>query len=404
MKLKFARSANHRSWPAFKILLALVFTLAVFAGGFRVGRGNWDWNHSLASTSSSSTALNYSSLDQVYKLLKNDYNGTLDTPTLIDGAKAGLVNAIGDPYTEYFNPTDAKDFNNQLSNSIDGIGAELSKSGNNIIIMSPLSGYPAAKAGLQSRDVILAVDKKVVTGMDLQQVVTLIRGPVNSKVTLTIVRGNKQFNVTVVRKKISLPDVNYKVIGKVGYMQVVQFSNNTTTEARKAASAFKKAGVKAIILDLRDNPGGYLQGAVDLSSLWLKEGQEVVQERRGSQPINTLYAEGGNAFAGLPTIVLVNGGSASASEITSAALRDNGDASLLGTQSFGKGSVQQLEQLKDGSELKVTVALWYTPKGININKKGLKPDTVVPISQAQLNAGQDTQKDKALQILNAKIQ
>jgi len=381
--------------------MALLLVVLVFAGGFRVGRGDWSWHK--PAPASVTQSLDYSSLDQVYKLLKTDYNGTLDTTTLLNGAKAGLVNATGDPYTEYFDPTAAKDFNDQLSNSIDGIGAELSKNGSQIIIMSPLSGYPAAKAGLLAKDVILGVDGKVVTGMDLNSVINLIRGPANTKVVLTILRGDKQFNVSVTRQKISLPDVNYKISGKVGYIQVVQFSNDTAVQAQKAAKAFAAAGVKAVILDLRDNPGGYLQGAVDVSSLWLKQGDEVVQERRGSQVVGTFYAEGGDVLHGLPTVVLINGGSASASEITAAALTDNHDATTLGTTSFGKGSVQQLETLNDGSELKVTIALWYTPAGININHKGIKPDTVVPISAAQAQAAADPQKAKATQLLQAKL-
>ncbi len=385
----------------YRLVMALLLVVLVFAGGFRVGRGDWSWHK--PAPASVTQSLDYSSLDQVYKLLKTDYNGTLDTTTLLNGAKAGLVNATGDPYTEYFDPTAAKDFNDQLSNSIDGIGAELSKNGSQIIIMSPLSGYPAAKAGLLAKDVILGVDGKVVTGMDLNSVINLIRGPANTKVVLTILRGDKQFNVSVTRQKISLPDVNYKISGKVGYIQVVQFSNDTAVQAQKAAKAFAAAGVKAVILDLRDNPGGYLQGAVDVSSLWLKQGDEVVQERRGSQVVGTFYAEGGDVLHGLPTVVLINGGSASASEITAAALTDNHDATTLGTTSFGKGSVQQLETLNDGSELKVTIALWYTPAGININHKGIKPDTVVPISAAQAQAAADPQKAKATQLLQAKL-
>lgn len=394
--LKFGRR------PVARGLLVVVLFAVVFAGGFRVGRGDWSWQRAEIA-SSSSQSLDYTSLNQVYRILKDNFNGNLDSGKLLDGAKAGLVNAAGDPFTEYFNPSEADEFNNQLDNSITGIGAQLSKTGSNIIIMSPISGYPAEKAGLQAKDIIAAVDGQAVTGMDVHSVVKLIRGPIDSKVTLTIVRGDKQFKVSIVRQRITLPVVNYKISKRIGYMQIVEFSNATPSEALKAVKAFNKAGVKAVILDLRNNPGGYLQGAVDISSLWLKQGEEVVQQRRGDQVIKTLYASGDNPLAGLPTIVLINGGSASASEITAAALRDAGAATLLGTTSFGKGSVQQLENLPDGSELKVTVALWYTPAGTNINKKGIKPDTVVPITEAQIRAGQDPQKDRATQLLQAKL-
>lgn len=386
---------------AVRALLSVALLVVVFSVGFRVGKGVWMWQQ--PASTGAPQSLSYDSLDKVYQVLRQNFNGSLDSTKLLDGAKAGLVDAAGDPYTEYFNPTEAENFNAQLSNSIDGIGAELSKNGNNIIIMSPLSGYPAAKAGLRAQDIILGVDGKVVTGMSVQGVVGLIRGPVGSSVTLTIVRGSQQFDVKIVRQKISLPEVTYKITGKIGYLQIIQFSDNTDAEATKAAQAFKKAGVKAVILDLRDNPGGYLQGAVDISSLWLEQGKRVVQERRGTQVIDTLYAEGDNLLQGLPTIVLINGGSASAAEITAAALKDNQAATLLGTTSFGKGSVQQLESLGDGSELKVTVAFWYTPAGVNINKKGLKPDTTIPVTEAQIKAGQDPQRTKAEQLLQLKI-
>lgn len=387
----------------FKLFFGIVFVALIFAGGYRVGHGDWEWRNTSQSASSQPGGLSYSSLDQVYSVLKDNFNGTLDTNKLLNGAKAGLVEAAGDPYTEFFDPAAAKSFNDQLSNSITGIGAELGKNGSDIIIMSPLTGYPADRAGLLAKDIIAAVDGKVVSGMEISSVVRLIRGEAGTKVTLTIIRDSKQLKFTITREKISLPDVNSKMIGKIGYMQVIQFSNNTVAEATKAAKSFKASGAKAVILDLRNNPGGYLQGAVDLSSLWLKQGQVVVEERRGSQVVETLYAGGNNILGDLPTIVLINGGSASASEITAAALHDNKKASLLGTTSFGKGSVQQLQTLNDGSELKVTVALWYTPAGININKKGIKPDVVVQPATNQTGSLSDPQKDKAVSLLNAKL-
>jgi carboxyl-terminal processing protease len=324
---------------------------------------------------------------------------------LINGAKQGLVAATGDPYTEYFDPTAAKDFNNQLAGSITGIGAELgTDSDNNIVIVSPLSGYPAEKAGLKPKDIIAAVDNQSTQGMSVDSVVRKIRGKEGTKVNLTVVRGNqKPFEVTITRQKITVPSVKYQEDGNIGYLRISQFNGDTVNLAQKAAQEFKAKGVKGVVLDLRSDPGGYLNAAVGVSSLWLDKGKTIVQERRGGQVVSTQTATGGNILAGLPTIVLIDGGSASASEITAGALRDNGAAQLVGVKSFGKGSVQQVENFPDGSELKVTVARWFTPRGKNIDKQGINPDVSVSISDQDIAAGTDPQKDKAYSLLQAKF-
>jgi carboxyl-terminal processing protease len=349
--------------------------------------------------------LNFSSVDQVYSILSRDFDGNLNASKLIDGAKQGLVSAAGDPYTEFFNPTDAKAFNDQLAGSITGIGAEIgSDASGNIQIVSPITGYPAQKAGLKPKDLISAINGQSTSGFSVSAAVSKIRGEAGTKVTLTIIRGQgNPFNITLTRQKITVPSVSWNEAGNIGYMKISQFTDDTVKLAKKAAEEFKTKHVKGVVLDLRGNPGGYLKGAVDVSSLWLEQGKTVVSERRGSTIIDTEYATGDNLLAGLPTVVLIDSGSASASEITAGALRDNGVATLIGQKSFGKGSVQQVENLLDGSELKVTVAHWYTPDGKNIDKQGIKPDTAVGISDADLKAGKDPQKDKAYQILKTML-
>lgn len=401
-------TGRRHHWPAKRITSILVLVLIFFAAGVAVGRGNWQiWKGAAAnSKTGSSGQLNFSSVNQVYGILKSDFDGSLNQTQLIDGAKAGLVSAAGDPYTEYFNPQQAKDFNNELSGSITGIGAELGSDGqNNIVIISPLDGYPAQKAGLKPKDIIAAINGKPTQGMTIDEAVSKIRGNPGTKVTLTIVRGAaKPFNVTITRQKITVPSVKYSIInGNIGYLQISQFTSDTAGLAQKAAQDFKAKGVKGVILDLRGDPGGYLDAAVSVSSLWLKDGQTVVSERRGATVVSTEYADGNNILNGLPTVVLIDSGSASASEITSGALHDNHDATLVGETSFGKGSVQQVINLSDGSELKVTIAHWYTPDGININKKGIKPDVTVPITDQDAAAGKDPQKAKAIQIIDSKI-
>jgi carboxyl-terminal processing protease len=383
----------------------LIVVALIFGAGLAVGRGDIHLQGLTKNTANApANALDYSSVNQVYDILKKDFDGKLDKNQLTDGLKTGLVNATGDPYTEYFNPKDAKEFNDQLKGSITGIGAELGTSGGNIVIVAPLAGFPAEKAGLKPKDIVAAINGKTTTGMTVSTAVRSIRGDAGTKVTLTIVRSNgNPFDVTIAREKITVPSVKWQVDGSIGYMKVSQFTDDTIKLAQQAAQDFKAKNVKAIVLDLRADPGGYLTAAINLSSLWLDNGKTVVQERRGGTIVSTETASGNNPLKGIPTIVLIDGGSASASEITAGALRDNGAATLLGEKSFGKGSVQQVENLPGGSEMKVTVARWYTPDGQNIDKQGIKPDTVVTISDADAKAGKDAQKDKAYQLLQAKL-
>jgi carboxyl-terminal processing protease len=392
--------------PLKKIIGILILVLIVFGAGFVLGRGNIDiFGKNVKVANTSQNQLDYSSVNQVYKILKSDFDGNLNNPKLVEGLKTGLVNAAGDPYTEYFDPTDAKTFNEQLTGSITGIGAELgSNDQNDIVIVSPLSGYPAEKAGLKPHDIIAAVNGKTTQGKSIDAVVSEIRGKEGTKVTLTVVRGAaKPFDVTITRQKITVPSVKYEEDGDIGYLKISQFTADTVSLAQKAAQEFKSKKVKGVVLDLRGDPGGYLSAAVGVSSLWLKDGQTVVQERRGATVVGTETADGDNILKGLPTVVLIDGGSASASEITAGALHDNGIAQLVGQKSFGKGSVQQVVNLPGGSELKVTIARWYTPKGKNIDKQGIAPDTSVSISDQDIAAGKDPQKDKAIAIVTSQI-
>ncbi len=383
----------------------LVLILAFFALGVVIGRDNVHVKWLSQSPAASTSAFDYGSVDQVYRILSSDFDGTLNKSQLLDGIKSGLVSAAGDPYTEYFNPQAAKDFNEALDGSFTGIGAELgTDADNNIVVVSPLSGYPAEKAGLKPKDIIAAVNSQNTSGMTVDSVVRKIRGPADTNVTLTIVRGNaKPFDVIITRTKITVPSVTYSLDGAIGYLKISQFTNDTVGLVQKAATEFKVKGIKGIVLDLRSDPGGYLDGAVDISSMWLAQGKTVVSERRGSTILSTKYSSGSGEFSGLPTVVLIDGGSASAAEITAGALHDNNVATLVGVKSFGKGSVQQIENLLDGSELKVTIARWYTPNGKNIDKQGITPDVVVEMTDADRQAGKDPQKDKAIQILQSKI-
>jgi len=384
-----------------KIVGYLLATLLVFGSGVLVGQGGLTKN---SLNGKLPGALDYGSVNQVYNLLRKDFDGQLDTGKLTNGLKAGLVSATGDPYTQYFDPAAAKQFNDELNGSFTGIGAELgSDDSGNIIIISPLSGYPAEKAGLQPKDIIVKIDGTLTAGLRIDEAIHKIRGPAGSKVTLTILRGRQQLEVNLVRTQINVASVTYQVDGFVGYLKISQFSNDTLSLTQKAVAEFKSKNVKGIVLDLRGDPGGYLDAAVKVSSLWLKQGQKVVEERRGQTVLSTEYANGDNQLAGTPTVILINAGSASASEIMAGALRDYKLATLVGDKSFGKGSVQQVENLADGSELKVTIARWYTPNGQNIDKQGITPDALIALSDDDLKASKDPQKDKAYDILRSKL-
>jgi carboxyl-terminal processing protease len=401
-----SHARRHKNRSAKKILLSLIVVALIFGAGLAVGRGNVRVNHlSKANPIVSRQSLDYSSVDQVYKLLQKDFDGKLDNKTLTDGLKRGLVSASGDPYTMYFSPKEAKDFNNQLSGTIIGIGAELGTDDeNNIVVISPLSGYPAEKAGLKPKDIIAGIDGKSTSGMRVDQAVNKIRGTEGTQVKLTVVRGvQSPFEVSISRPKITVPRVKSQVDGDIGYIKISQFSDDTASLAQKAVADFQAKHVKGIVLDLRGDPGGYLNTAVDISSLWLNQGSTVVSERRGSTVVDNQTATGNNPLKGLPTVVLIDSGSASASEITAGALKDNNIATLVGEKSFGKGSVQQVEHLSDGSEVKITIARWYRPNGKNIDKQGITPDVTVSISDADVKAGKDPQKDKAYELLRQKL-
>ncbi|MDB5185407.1 MAG: Peptidase [Candidatus Saccharibacteria bacterium] len=380
----------------------VIFTVGVGVGDGRFGITVSHGNNKPVATGLPSK-LDYSSIDEVYQSLKQNYNGQLTEQQLIDGMKHGLAESTQDPYTVYFTAKEAKDFNDQLNNSFAGIGARLSQDDDkNLIVGEAIAGFPADKAGLKTNDIITEINGAATGTLTLDDAISKIRGPEGTKVTLQIVRDHAQtLNFTITRAVITLPSVTSKTLdGNIGYLQISSFSNDTMDLAQKYAQQFKDAHVKGIVLDMRNDPGGLLEQAINVSSLWLPQGTEVLQEKRGNVVTETYQSRGGDVLKGVPTVVLVNEGSASAAEITAGALHDNKAAHIIGTKSYGKGVVQQLINLKDGAQLKVTVASWYRPNGQNINKKGITPDDTVKISADQAKAGQDPQLDAAQAYLN----
>lgn len=378
--------------------------LGIFVAGTMVGNGSITFHSNNPQNSGLPNTLDYSSIDSVYQTLRQNYDGKMTEKQLVDGMKSGLAQAAGDPYTEFFNTADAQKFNEQLSGSFSGIGAELGQDADkNLIVVAPISGFPAEKAGLRAKDIITTINGKTTTGISVDEAVRQIRGKKGTQVTLKVVRDKaEQLSITITRDNIHIPSVTHKILDDgIGYMQITQFSEDTADLAQKAAQEFKDKGVTSVILDMRDNPGGLLDSAVKVSSLWLPTGSKILDEKRGSTVINSYPAGGQSLLKGMPTVVLINGGSASAAEITAGALKDNNAAKLLGEKSFGKGSVQQIESFRDGSQIKVTVARWYRPNGQNIDKKGIEPDQKVVMTNDDFKNGNDPQLDAAIASLQA---
>jgi carboxyl-terminal processing protease len=344
----------------------------------------------------------FSSLNELYGLMQRNFDGQIDDTKALEGAKAGLVAAGGDPYTTYLTAKEAKDLNDSLTGKLSGIGAEIGKRNNFLTIIAPIDDTPAARAGLKAGDLIAKINDEDTTNMDVDTAVSKIRGDKGTQVKLKLVRAgvNDPIDVTITRDEITVPSVKWSMKnGNVAYIDVTRFGPDTADLVNKAATELKNQGAAKVILDLRNDPGGYLDAGVAIASEFLDAGKLVVEERTGGKSTNKLDATAGGKLRGLPTVVLINSGSASASEIVAGALHDNGVAKLVGEKSFGKGSVQEIKNLPDGAQLKVTVAHWYTPGGVNINKEGIKPDTEAKLTTDDFNANRDPQLDKALELL-----
>jgi len=399
-----------RPWVVLLLVAAAFFTGNAFGNGVLSFPGQ---SSEFKSVSGLPENVDYSSVEDLYDTLRTNYDGKLTEDQVITGLKKGLAESTGDPYTEYFTAVKAKEFVGQLNNSFSGIGAELGKDkDSNLIIVSPIDGFPADKAGLKAQDIITNINDTSTTNMSIDEAVTKIRGEKGTKVTLKVVRNRSEaLTFTVVRDTIKIESVKSEVLdGNIGYVTISTFADDTSKLMESTAKDLKSRNVKGIILDMRGNPGGLLDAAVSVSGQWLPSGKTILQEKRGGKVVVKTYSsEGPATLAGIPTVVLLDEGSASASEITAGALRDNGAARIIGVKSYGKGVVQQTlcvqgYRQSDGScsadMLKVTIASWFRPNGENINNKGIKPDQEVKLSEADVEAKNDRQKQAAIDYLN----
>lgn len=320
------------------------------------------------------------------------------------GAIQGLASAYGDPYTVFFPPEEAKSFADNISGTFGGVGMEIDVKDGVLTVVAPLKSTPAEAAGILAGDTIVQIDGVSTEGMSTEEAVSKIRGPIGSTVKIGVVREGKLLTIPIVRATIQVPETDDGLDAKTGvyHIALYEFTANSAQLFNQAFTRFKESGSKKLVIDLRQNPGGYLDAAVDIASHFLPKGTTIVTEDFGGKEENQVHTSLGydDVPKGTKIAVLVDGGSASASEILSGALKDNHAATIIGTQTFGKGSVQTLIPIDKGS-LKVTVARWVTPDGHWIMGGGITPDIVVPITQKDVDAKVDPQMARAVQFLTA---
>lgn len=348
-----------------------------------------------------SDKLNLSTASEAYSLIQQNYDGSIDTSTLQDGAARGLTAALGDPHTVFFDAKDAAQFSNTLGGKVSGIGAEIGIRGGQPTILRVIDNSPAQKAGVQAGDQITKVNDTSTIDATADTTAGLIRGDAGTTVTVVVKRADAEKSFSITRASVTDPSVSSRMDGKVGVLQIRRFDDTTGDLARRNAEKLLTDGATQIILDLRDDGGGELVETGKVAGLWLDSGQIVTTVRKGDVVQQTVTASGAPILKGKPTIILVNGSTASASEIIIGALTDAKQATTLGEKTYGKGSVQQLFDLSGGREMKITIARWYTPSGKNINGNGFTPDAVVKLTKEDSDAGRDPQIDAALSKLRS---
>ncbi len=340
---------------------------------------------------------------QVWQLVHAEYvKQPLDDTALMRGAIRGMLESLGDEHTAYMEPVQYKDLTSELNGSYEGIGAWVDSRGDFLTIISPMPGSPAEKGGLKAGDQIVGIDGKDMKGTDPELVRQKVLGPKGSVVTLTILRKDVEnpFDVKITRERISVPSVESKMLeGDIAYVRLFTFGDKTGDDLHKELEKLMENNPKGLILDLRNNGGGYLKTAIQIASEFIGDGV-VMYEQYGSGKRQTFYADPGGLATKVPMVVLVNEGSASASEIVAGAIQDRGRGKLVGVKSFGKGSVQNIEPLSDNQgAVRITIALWLTPKERQIHQIGLTPDVVVELTDEDINANKDPQLQKAIDTL-----
>jgi carboxyl-terminal processing protease len=344
--------------------------------------------------------VNFDQFWEVWDTIYSTYvdRDQLNEKELFYGALRGMVGAVGDPYTVFMNPIIAKEFNDDLKGTFEGIGAEIGIKNDILTIIAPLPDMPAEKAGLMAGDKVLAINDESTAGINVDEAVNKIRGPKGTEVTLTIKREGEDdiLTITIVRGQIFVKSINTEIRDNgIMTIKITNFNNDTEQLFNEAVREALNNNVSGIILDLRNNPGGYLDTAIEMSSEWIEDKIVVVEKYSEERKIEHL-ARGRARLADFKTVVLVNQGSASASEIVSGALQDYNKATIFGKKTFGKGSVQTLNKFADGSSIKITVAKWLTPLGRSINDDGIMPDYEIEYTREDYDNFRDPQLDAAV--------
>lgn len=403
---------NKSNAPFLGIGLAVLLATATFFSGLHIGNDTQleaNIFSFLSRETRADDAVNMDEFWRVWNLLDQKFVISSTTPPLsreekIRGAISGLVKSYSDPYTIYLPPEESASFEEEISGNFSGVGMEVGIRDDIVTIISPLPNSPAEKAGLIAGDSIIRIDGESSEGMSIDEAVQRIRGEQGTEVSITIFRkGEEEFrDIKVIRDTITIPTSKTEIKGDVFVISLYSFNALSEAEMQQALRAYVKSGKKKLVLDLRGNPGGYLQSAVAIGSYFIPLGKTIVRESFGGDTKEEIYRSSGRmlgAFAPEKFVVLVDGGSASASEILAGALKEHHVATIIGSQTFGKGSVQELVKLEDGSSLKVTVARWLTPDGISISEGGLTPDIVVERTPADRTELKDPQLDTALEFL-----
>lgn len=393
--------------------------LVIFASGYFVGVNGIKSEfaggsvHIVRTVPPERGTLDFSLFWKVWDMVTSSYfdKSRLDTTEMVYGAISGMVASIGDPYTAFFPPSQNKVVEEDLGGSFEGVGIQIGYKGTQLVVIAPLPSSPAEAAGVKAGDFIIGIKderEKIDTGtagMSLPDAVEAIRGPAGTKVTLTLLREESPEPITVdiIRAKLNVPTVTLTFVGKdkdIADIKLSKFGSETDSEWVSAISEVTgRQNLRGIILDLRNNPGGFLQGAVDTAGEFLKSGSVVVIEERGDKSRNEYKVDRVGKLTSTPIVVLINGGSASASEILAGALRDVRGIKLVGETTFGKGTIQEPEDLPGGASLHVTVAKWLTPSGFWVNAKGLTPDVKIKDDE---KTPEDEQLEKAIELLSAK--
>ena len=381
------------------LVLVSVFMLVLgFAGGSRID----DIRNLIAPVFGFKKVerIDFSNVEKTYQALASNFDGEIDKQKIIDGASKGLVEAVGDKYTEYMTSKEAEEFNKSLSGDVGtGIGVELAKDGDSVKVVRVLAKNPAESAGILAGDVISKVNGEDVSKENTSEISKKIRGDAGTTVKIGVVRSNEKKEFSVTRAKIENPSVELSKKDGVATLSIYRFDSETGVLAKKYAEEIKNEGISKVILDLRGNGGGYVQAAKTVASLWLEKNALIVSEKTGSKTVEEIRATGDNPLKGIKTVILLDGSSASASEIVAGALKEHKAAQIVGEKSYGKGSVQTTIDMPNGALLKVTIAKWFTPSGKNISNNGVSPDIKVSAPKGESYLLNDIQKNKALEIL-----